>query len=84
LAVREETKRLLDRLGQPDFNYREYKDDASDDVTLRWPLFELVERQLVKPVVSAPVSIEVENDPFVATENDLKSLINRISSGRTS
>lgn len=80
--MREETKRLLDRLGQPDFQYREYKDDESEDAVQRWPLFELVERRLVKPVVSASVQTGVE--VVDATDNDLKSLINRISSGRQS
>lgn len=80
--MREETKRLLDRLGQPEFKYREYKDEAAEDATHRWPLFELVERRLAKPVVN--VQLDVEIDPVAPVENDLKSLISRISSGRTS
>jgi len=81
LGVRVETKRLLDRLGQSDFKYREYHEADTPSSTSRWPLFELIDRQLKEARLgSAPE----HSESLPSTEgNDIKSLINRISAERS-
>ena len=84
--MRNDTKRLLDRLGQPDFSYREY-DDAPATSTDRWPLFEVVARQLRHGVnrpsdeAASPLEAELAQDDV---GNDIQSLIARIARGRAS
>ena len=82
--MRSDTKRLLDRLGQPDFNYREYNEPAATS-TDRWPLFEVIARQmqqgLARPPEDAPAYDEVPLEEDVAG-NDIQSLLARISKGR--
>lgn len=84
--MRSDTKRLLDRLGQPDFSYREY-DDAPATSTDRWPLFEVVARQLRQGISRSsdetltPADAEGPQDDV---GNDIQSLIARIARGRAS
>lgn len=80
MSLRVETKRLLDRLGQSDFNYREYNAVDTQTSTARWPLFELIDRRMND--ARAHSSVEDESAEVVAGGNDIKSLINRISEGR--
>lgn len=81
--MRADTKSLLDRLGQPEFNYREY-DESPAKSTDRWPLFELIERQL-HPLVSRQIE---EAQPMVEAPeeepqgNDVQALVARIARGR--
>ena len=82
--MRSDTKRLLDRLGQPDFDYREYDDTAAIS-TDRWPLFEVVARQLRQGSSAAAEpaqTVEAEDEADTATGNDIRSLIARIARGR--
>ena len=82
--MRSDTKRLLERLGQPDFSYREY-DESPAASTDRWPLFEVVARQLHQGLVR---SVADSHDPdnaeaeAVETGTDIQSLIARIARGR--
>ena len=80
--MRIETKRLLDRLGQPDFQYREYDETPSSGVE-RWPLFELVSRQLR---VNRPVAGQDDHEPEAAEAadhaNSVQALVGRIAKGR--
>jgi hypothetical protein len=80
--VRIETKRLLDRLGQPDFQYREYGDAQPDHVE-RWPLFELVSRQLRPNRAYGVQGAEQSQEPRSADDaaNSIQSLASRISIG---
>lgn len=82
--MRSDTKRLLDRLGQPDFNYREYDEPAATS-TDRWPLFEVVARQMrqgqIRAADDAPDHGEAEAQAD-SVGNDIQSLIARISKGR--
>lgn len=84
--MRSDTKRLLDRLGQPEFSYREYDEPAATS-TDRWPLFEVVARQmrhgLARPAENAPDQAEATTEEDVVG-NDIQSLIARISKGRVS
>lgn len=82
MILRVETKRLLDRLGQSDFKYREYNDvDVLSSIS-RWPLFELIERQMND--ASGRSRVENSSATSGGDKNDIKSLINRISEGRNS
>ena len=83
LVVRIETKRLLDRLGQPDFQYREYESAASTGVE-RWPLFELVSRQLrASHAHSASDALpEAHAVNAVDSGNSIQALVGRIATGR--
>lgn len=82
--MRSDTKRLLDRLGQPDFSYREY-DDTPATSTDRWPLFEVVSRQLKqglnRPTQDSVIPDDVEHQADEAG-NDIQSLIARLARGR--
>ena len=84
--MRSDTKSLLNRLGQPDFNYREY-DDSPAASTERWPLFEVVTRQMHHGLRQAADEIvaeaPLEQEPDV-TGNDIQSLIARIAKARAS
>ena len=80
--MRVETKRLLDRLGQSDFKYREYHEVDAQSSTARWPLFELIDRQM-NDLRSVP-SNELATPTQPVQTNDIKSLINRISAERQS
>jgi hypothetical protein len=80
--LRVETKRLLDRLGQPEFQYREYGEAQPSHVE-RWPLFELTSRQLHPNRISAGRRT-VEARPNEAADdkaNSIQSLASRISIG---
>jgi len=79
--VRVETKRLLDRLGQSDFKYREYHEVDTQSSSARWPLFELIDRQLNE---ARSVTNELDAASPATEANDIKSLINRISAERSS
>lgn len=80
--MRIETKRLLDRLGQPDFQYREY-DEAAPSGVERWPLFELVSRQLR---ANRPHTAHDDHEQDIAEAadeaNSVQALIGRIAMGR--
>ena len=82
--MRSDTKSLLNRLGQPDFNYREY-DDSPAASTERWPLFEVVSRQMRHGLGRASEEVVAETpldqEPEI-TGNDIQSLIARIAQGR--
>ena len=80
--MRVETKRLLDRLGQSDFKYREYHEVDAQSSAARWPLFELIDRQMndMRSVTANEQSSEAQPTQI----NDIKSLINRISAERQS
>lgn len=81
--MRVETKRLLERLGQPDFKYREYEGASSASVE-RWPLFELVSRQLRAGRGHAPLEMSQEQDAAEADDgrNSIQALVERIAKGR--
>jgi hypothetical protein len=79
--VRIETKRLLDRLGQPDFQYREYGESQPAQVE-RWPLFELVSRQMrYSRSPAADGDIAKPTRPSEDGGNSIQSLASRISMG---
>lgn len=80
--MRIETKRLLDRLGQPDFQYREYGEALPDHLE-RWPLFELVSRQLRPTRASAARAADQGQADHEVDErtNSIQSLASRISIG---
>lgn len=80
--MRIETKRLLDRLGQPDFQYREYGEGQPADVE-RWPLFELVSRQLRNNRAFGVQGAEPGQQLRVLDDasNSVQSLASRISIG---
>lgn len=82
MSLRVETKRLLDRLGQSDFKYREYNDVDVQSSISRWPLFELVDRQLND--AGGRTRIDPDEQDASTGGNDIKSLISRISEGRKS
>lgn len=81
--MRSDTRRLLNRLGQPDFSYREY-DDAPAASSDRWPLFEVITRQLhqgsSRPTDDQNDALEAEVEE--TSGNDVQSLIARIARGR--
>ena len=52
--MRPETMRLLDRLGQPEFTYREYGGEADGDPAAAWPLFALTRRRLSEQTPNRP------------------------------
>lgn len=82
--MRSDTKRLLDRLGQPDFSYREY-DDTPTTSTDRWPLFEVISRRMQSGLGHPLEEALPEADLIAPTEgkgNDIQSLIARIARGR--
>ena len=82
--MRSDTKRLLNRLGQPDFSYREY-DDTPAASTDRWPLFEVVSRQMQSGLGRSVDETASEPSVEPASENngtDIQSLIARIARGR--
>ena len=83
LVLRVETKRLLDRLGQSDFQYREYEGAKSAGVE-RWPLFELVSRQLRgSRVHSAPGALpEAQAADAADSGNSIQAMLGRIATGR--
>lgn len=80
--MRIETKRLLDRLGQPDFQYREYGEGSPADVE-RWPLFELVSRQMRSKKAYGSPGADQSRDLRSADDaaNSIQSLASRISIG---
>lgn len=48
--MRQDARALLDRLGQPGFEYREFSDTRFEDEDENiWPLFEAVERIMKRP-----------------------------------
>ncbi|MDB5420977.1 MAG: hypothetical protein JWR59_924 [Brevundimonas sp.] len=81
--MRVETKRLLDRLGQPDFQYREYEGAAQAGVE-RWPLFEFVSRQLRagRPHAAPDAVDEPETPETPDSANSIQALVGRIAKGR--
>ena len=82
--MRSDTKRLLDRLGQPDFSYREY-DDSPVSSTDRWPLFEVVARQLrpgLGRTLEDKLTTPQTDEASEPTGNDIQSLIARLGKGR--
>ncbi|GEM_PF-1868014 len=44
--MRPQTLRLLDRLGEPDYRYREYGGEADGDPAAAWPLFVTIRRKM--------------------------------------
>lgn len=52
--MRPETLRLLDRLGQSDFAYREYGGVADGDPAAAWPLFALTRQRLSEQAPRRP------------------------------
>ena len=82
--MRLETKRLLDRLGQGDFNYREYNNLEEASESHRWPLFELADRQLQQRAEQAAKQAPVAEAEQAPQANDIKSLVNRLAESRQS
>lgn len=80
--MRVETKRLLDRLGQPEFQYREYGEAQASQVE-RWPLFELMTRQLhpSRGMSGQRPGQDLSNPDKPSADNSIQSLASRISSG---
>lgn len=81
LVLRVETKRLLDMLGQSDFQYREYEGPTSAGVE-RWPLFELVSRQISGSRVNSAPGALPEAADAADSGNSIQALLGRIAAGR--
>lgn len=78
--MRPETLRLLDRLGQTEFPYREYGGEADGDPAAAWPLFALIRRQLVDQSPGRPQTRIVAPPRTEATpqSNSLSDLMLRL------
>lgn len=73
---------MLDRLGQPDFEYREYGEAQASHLE-RWPLFELVSRQLRPNRAYGTNGLNQvgDKDGTADSANSVQSLASRISIG---
>lgn len=79
--MRPETLRLLDRLGQTDFIYREYGGEADGDPTAAWPLFALTRRMLSEQAAGRPQTRIVappRSDTEYEPANSLSALMMRL------
>lgn len=71
--MRPETLRLLDRLGQTNFPYREYGGEADGDPAAAWPLFALTRRRLAEQASGRPQA-RIVGRPHVEAEPQTNSL----------
>lgn len=79
--MRPETLRLLDRLGQTDFVYREYGGEADGDPAAAWPLFALIRRRLSEQAPGKPqarIVVPPRPETALQTTNSLSALMMRL------
>lgn len=79
--MRPETLRLLDRLGQTEFPYREYGGEADGDPAAAWPLFALIRKRLVEQTPGRPparIVAPARAETSAQTTNSLSALMLRL------
>lgn len=79
--MRPETLRLLDRLGQTDFIYREYGGEADGDPAAAWPLFALTRRRLSEQGAGRPqtrIVVPARSEITYEAANSLSALMMRL------